>query len=1119
MQRFLLAARAALAPLFVLLLLAGAAHAQNFTATGPLQTARREQTATLLGNGQVLIVGGLDAANNPLASAEIYDPAKGTFAATGSLVTARYAHTATPLAGGRVLIAGGYGASGGAPASALSKCEVYDSNTGTFAVTGDLVTSRVFHTATAIPAGQVLIAGGQDNNGRPTDKAELYDPTKGVFTATGALPMPLVGHAAVALVSGQVLISGGQDNNGNITTTAELYNPTNGIFTVTGALPAGRVGHTATRLADGQVLIAGGQDNTGGNPTSALLYDPITAAFKATAKLNTARHYHTATLLQNGKVLIVGGRNSTSELDSAELYDSASPATFTATGSLLTARDFHTATLLNNGQVLVAGGGGGLSATTLSKNELYTPAGGAAPTPAPTLSPSAIISTIAGNGTAGFSGDGGAATSAALQDPQGVAVDSAGNVYFGDTTNQRVRKVTPDGIISTVAGNGIRGYSGDGGAATSAQLDYPFGVAVDSAGNLFITSVTAIRRVTPGGIISTVAGNGTLGYSGDGGPATSAQLNSPYGVTVDSAGNLFISDTGNAVVRKVTPGGVISTYAGTGTNGYSGDGGQATQAQLSFPNGLAVDRAGDLFFAESINSIIRKVTPAGIISTVAGNGVNGFNKFAGDGGPATQAPLNNPEGVAVDSAGNLFIPDLNHDRVRRVDGATGLISTVAGTDTQGFSGDSGPATSAQLALPISVALDGAGNLYIADQHNNRIRKVGNAATGPTPTPVPTATPTPGPVATSGALVSQFRFSGPRGLSDQFIELVNITSSPLNVTGWSLSAAPVNAVSTVSIPITGVIPANGHLLLTDSGPAPTPTATPGPTGTPTPTPVPKPTKPVGYSLGVPGDVTYNTDIPTGDTLTLKNADGTVVDQVGSLHAPPNLLDQYAFVRRLDYGYPLDYGDAQYDFNLVDTTSTYSTTDRSGVGYFDVGPQGTGRLGSPNPHNTQSTVQRNRQISNTSYTPPGLRSAARYASKGSEVDPLGRLSIRRTIINRTGASVSKLRFRIVAITAGSSTSSGVADLSAISSGGVKFFDPNNGNRLTRGAYGMTLDAPTTPTEAPLTSGSTGNGGGLNSSWTAPLPGGTLAPGASVNVEFLFGIQAEGNFRVVVDAEVLP
>jgi len=329
------------------------------------------------------------------------------------------------------------------------------------------------------------------------------------------------------------------------------------------------------------------------------------------------------------------------------------------------------------------------------------------------------ISTVAGTGTLGYSGDGGPATSARLYGPYGVAVDSSGNLYIALSGDHRIRKVTPGGTISTVAGTGTSGYSGDGGPATSAQLKQPSGVAVDSSGHLYIADSTnhRIRRVGPLGNIGTVAGTGTEGYSGDGGPATGAQLSSPTGVAVDSSGHLYIADYSNHRIRRVGPLGNIGTVAGTGTVGYSGDGGPAASAQLRYPYGVAVDSSGNLYIAEFFGHRIRKVTPGGTISTAAGTGTAGYS---GDGGPATSAQLNHPTGVAVDSSGNLYIADCLNDRIRKVTPG-GTISTVAGTGTLGYSGDGGPATSAQLFQPIGVAVDAAGRVYLSDTSNQRVR--------------------------------------------------------------------------------------------------------------------------------------------------------------------------------------------------------------------------------------------------------------------------------------------------------------------------------------------------------------------------------------------------------------
>src|SRR5207249_958082 len=325
-------------------------------------------------------------------------------------------------------------------------------------------------------------------------------------------------------------------------------------------------------------------------------------------------------------------------------------------------------------------------------------------TPSPTLalatpSPlaSGTITTYAGSDSG--LGDGGRASAARLDAPEGVALDSAGSLYIADSTNNSIRKVSPGGTISTYAGSGPPppccsggGFSGDGGPATAAQLNAPVGVALDPAGNLYIADRVnhRIRKVTAAGTIPTSAGTGTVGFAGDGGPATAAQLNEPVGVALDPAGNLYIAERENHRIRKVTPGGVISTYAGTGTQGFSGDGGPATGAQLLGPGGVALDPAGNFYIADRNNDRIRRVSTDGPISTYAGTGREGFS---GDGGPATAAHLGRPGGVALDSAGNLYIADLGNSRIRKVTPG-GTISTDAGNGGYGFWGDGGPATAA-----------------------------------------------------------------------------------------------------------------------------------------------------------------------------------------------------------------------------------------------------------------------------------------------------------------------------------------------------------------------------------------------------------------------------------------
>jgi uncharacterized protein (TIGR03437 family) len=327
------------------------------------------------------------------------------------------------------------------------------------------------------------------------------------------------------------------------------------------------------------------------------------------------------------------------------------------------------------------------------------------------------ITTIAGNGGLSYSGDNGPATQAQLNSPWGVAADAAGNFYVADTYNHVVRKVAKNGIITPFAGTGKAGNGGDGGAATGAQLNLPQGLAVDAAGNVYIADSgnNKVRRVSTDGNIKTVAGSGTSGSGGDGGSATAAQLNGPLGVAVDAAGNLYIADFGSNKVRQVSSSGTITTLAGVGTQGYTGDGNAATSAQLNLPQGVAVDNSGSVYIADTGNSVVRKVS-GGVIKTVAGSGIPGH---AGDLGPATSALLSNPTGVAVDAIGNIYIGD-GGTNVRKVF-PSGTIVSIAGNATHGYSGDGGVATSAQMNNPSQVALDANGNLYVADTGNNAIR--------------------------------------------------------------------------------------------------------------------------------------------------------------------------------------------------------------------------------------------------------------------------------------------------------------------------------------------------------------------------------------------------------------
>ncbi|WP_117879554.1 NHL domain-containing protein [Aureibaculum luteum] len=338
------------------------------------------------------------------------------------------------------------------------------------------------------------------------------------------------------------------------------------------------------------------------------------------------------------------------------------------------------------------------------------------------------VSTIAGNGTQGYSGDGGPATSAVTNLPSDVVIDNAGNIYFSEITNCVVRKIATDGTISTVAGIVAQcSFSGDTGLATAAKLDFPTGLAVDASGNLFIADRDnhRIRKVDTNGIITTVAGNGTSGDAGDGSAATSAELDSPQDIVIDVAGNIYISDWLNHKIRKVDTSGNISTFAGTGSSSFSGDGGQATAAQLKSPDGITIDAAGNIYFSDRGNDRIRKIDTNGIITTIAGNG--GFNAFSGDGGPATSAEFNDPNGIDIDASGNIYIVDRDNHRVRKIT-TDGIINTIVGTGSTGFSGggfngDGQLGTATIINKPTGVAVDNDGNVIFADYNNQRIRNL------------------------------------------------------------------------------------------------------------------------------------------------------------------------------------------------------------------------------------------------------------------------------------------------------------------------------------------------------------------------------------------------------------
>ncbi len=343
---------------------------------------------------------------------------------------------------------------------------------------------------------------------------------------------------------------------------------------------------------------------------------------------------------------------------------------------------------------------------------------------------SGILTVVAGNGSYGYSGDGGMATDAQLNYPVALALDKYNNLYVADESDQCVREINySTGIISTVSGNGYWGFSGDNGPATAANLNSPVAIAFDTANNLYISDYNnnRIRKVSASnGIINTLAGTDSTGYNGDNIPATSAWLHSPAGITLDKAGNIYFVDQNNCRIRMIkASNNTIYTLSG-GKAGFSGDGGPATKAQFWYPLGIAVDASGNVYIADTYENRVRKITiSTDTIRTICGTG-NGI--FSGDGGPASSANLFQPHYLSFDASGNLYIADMGNNRIRELLASNNTITTLAGDGMPGYNGNNISATTSQLSNPTYTASDDSGNIYIADNGNNMIREI-NYRTG------------------------------------------------------------------------------------------------------------------------------------------------------------------------------------------------------------------------------------------------------------------------------------------------------------------------------------------------------------------------------------------------------
>lgn len=610
---------------------------------------------------------------------------------------------------------------------------VANANDGTVTVMLSLLSETVGATASGIsPSGAVLVEASYSGDSNYDSSTSSTTPLSGQHVTPAVTVTP--SSSTISTVQGvnvTISVSGSPTPTGTV------------------ILSAGSYATSATTLVNGSAILA--------IPSGSLATGIYTLAVTYTPDPSSASTYNTAT--GSSLITIIPAAKITPTVDvipSSFNITTTQPLYIetlvfghnqdpTGTVTLISGSYTSAPTPVGVGISIPAGSlavGTDTLTAIYSGDNNYTSAPGAATVSVKigTIIPG-TITTLAGDAIAGYSGDNGLATSAELHNPVGATMDSAGNLYIADTGNQRIRKLTPSGIIVTVAGNGTAGYSGDNGLATSAELDYPRGVAVDGSGNLYIADSgnERIRKVSSGGTITTVAGIGYIGlpgvggYSGDNGPATSAQLNSPSALVVDTSGNIYIADWLNSRIRKVDRNGIITTVAGGGSN--FGENEPAVGEYLA-PVGVAIDSFGNLYIADATNGSfvsqcdcrIRKVNTSGMISTVAGNGGGGF--YTGDNGAAISADLS-PLNVSLDFAGNIYFAD-SHNVVRRVS-TNGTITTVAGTGISGATGDNGSAINAELSSPTGVVVDSSGSLYIADNGNSRIRKVSFVASAPTPT--------------------------------------------------------------------------------------------------------------------------------------------------------------------------------------------------------------------------------------------------------------------------------------------------------------------------------------------------------------------------------------------------
>ncbi len=861
--------------LAVPLLLGAVASAQGapftFDTTASLNTARNFHTATLLPNGKVLVAGGVDSSGNPSVSAELYDPASGTWTATGSLNTARYEPTATLLPNGKVLVAGGFGTS-----SYLTSAELYDPASGSWTATGSLNTARYQHTATLLPNGKVLVAGGY--NGSYLTGAELYDPASGTWTATGSLNTARYEHTATLLPNGKVLVAGG--SNGSALTSAELYDPASGSWTATASLNTARFYHTTTLLPNGKVLVAGGF-LTSGALTSAELYDPASGTWTATGSLNTGRYEHTATLLPNGKVLVGGGIDSSVNPSvSAELYDPAS-GTWTATASLNTARYIHTATLLPNGKVLVAGG---KNSSALTSAELYDIGLGFVrpgwqPQITTATSPLTTSSSLMLTGSR-F---------------QGISQASGGN-FQDSSTNYPVVQ--------------LRGID-------SNQVAF---LPVKSTAGWSDTSFTStpLNNFPPGPALVTVFTNGIPSdskYVVVAAAATHYNVSAPSTATAGTPFNFTVT--------------ALDQFNNTATS-YTGT------VQFSSNDGQAVLPAGSTL-TNGVGTFSATLKTAGnqTITATDGTITGASNSIAVSAAAATHYSVSTPSSAAAGTAFNFTVTAL--DQFNNT--ATGYTGTVR------FSSSDGSAT-----LPANSTLSNGTGTF-----STTLKTAGNQTITATDTASSSVTGTSNSIAVSAAAATHYSVSAPSSATtgtafnftvtalDQFNNTatgytgtVRFSSSdgsatlPANSTlsnGTGTFSATLRTAGNQTITgtdtVTSSINGTSNLIAVAS---PTPTPTPTPTATPTPTPTPTPTATPTPTPGSLGNISTRLQVGTGNNVLFA---GFIIQG----NASKTVLIRSAGPSLTSFGVPGALGDPQLELhdanNLIGTNDNWQTTQLGGV----------------------------------------------------------------------------------------------------------------------------------------------------------------------------------------------